>query len=153
MFVAYLRTFERMGLKAIPMRADTGPIGGSLSHEFIILANTGESEVFCHKDFLDYEAPPADINFDDRAAVQGVVDRWTARYAATSEMHDAPVFEALPEAERVSARGIEVGQRAWFGPRDASAGRGSVGEVFRRGAGADDGSQAVRSWRADRGEE
>jgi prolyl-tRNA synthetase len=117
MFVAYLRTFERMGLKAIPMRADTGPIGGSLSHEFIILANTGESEVFCHKDFLHYEAPPADINFDDRAAVQGVVDRWTARYAATSEMHDAPVFEALPEAERVSARGIEVGHIFSFGTK------------------------------------
>jgi prolyl-tRNA synthetase len=117
MFVAYLRTFERMGLKAIPMRADTGPIGGSLSHEFIILANTGESEVFCHKDFLDYEAPPADINFDDRAAVQDVVDRWTALYAATSEMHDAPAFEALPEAERVSARGIEVGHIFSFGTK------------------------------------
>lgn len=117
MFVAYLRTFERMGLKAIPMRADTGPIGGSLSHEFIILANTGESEVFCHRDFLDYEAPPADINFDDRAAVQDVVDRWTALYAATSEMHDAPAFEALPEAERVSARGIEVGHIFSFGTK------------------------------------
>ena len=57
MFVAYLRTFARMGLKAIPMVAETGPIGGNLSHEFIILASTGESEVFCHKDYLDFEVP------------------------------------------------------------------------------------------------
>src|SRR5204862_233423 len=57
MFAAYLRTFTRLGLKSIPMRADTGPIGGDLSHEFIILADTGESEVFCHKDFLDFEVP------------------------------------------------------------------------------------------------
>ena len=64
MFVAYLRTFERMGLKSIPMRADTGPIGGDLSHEFIILASTGESQVFCHKDYLDFPVPGADTDFD-----------------------------------------------------------------------------------------
>ena len=85
MFVAYLRTFARLGLKSIPMRADTGPIGGDLSHEFIILAETGESEVFCHKDYLDFEVPGADVNFDDIAAVQGIVDKWTSLYAATSE--------------------------------------------------------------------
>jgi len=61
MFVAYLRTFARMGLKAIPMRADTGPIGGNLSHEFIILASTGESEVFCHSDYLNMDVPGADV--------------------------------------------------------------------------------------------
>src|SRR5919202_1340579 len=65
MFVAYLRTFARLGLKSIPMRADTGPIGGDLSHEFIILASTGESEVFCHRDYLDFAVPPADTDFDD----------------------------------------------------------------------------------------
>src|SRR5947209_9564473 len=65
MFVAYLRTFARLGLKSIPMRADTGPIGGDLSHEFIILAQTGESEVFCHRDFLDMDVPPADVDFDN----------------------------------------------------------------------------------------
>jgi prolyl-tRNA synthetase len=70
MFVAYLRTFARMGLKAIPMRADTGPIGGNLSHEFIILASTGESEVFCHADYLDYEIPAETTNFDDIAGLQ-----------------------------------------------------------------------------------
>src|SRR6201998_824378 len=77
MFVAYLRTFARMGLKSIPMVADTGPIGGNLSHEFIILAQTGESEVFCHRDYLDFEVPGADVDFDDVAGLQKIVDRWT----------------------------------------------------------------------------
>jgi prolyl-tRNA synthetase len=117
MFTAYLRTFARMGLKAIPMRADTGPIGGNLSHEFIILASTGESEVFCHKDFLQFDTPAADIDFDDSRAMAAVVDKWTSRYAATSEMHDAAAFEALAEGERVSARGIEVGHIFYFGTK------------------------------------
>src|SRR5499433_3125409 len=64
MFVAYLRTFARMGLKAIPMAAETGPIGGDLSHEFIILADTGESRVFCHADLVETRAPAADVNFE-----------------------------------------------------------------------------------------
>jgi prolyl-tRNA synthetase len=115
MFTAYLRTFARMGLKAIPMRADTGPIGGKLSHEFIILASTGESEVFCHKDFLDLAPPADDVDFDSRTIMQGVFDTWTAKYAATSEMHDESAYEAMPEAERVSARGIEVGHIFYFG--------------------------------------
>src|SRR6476620_10788291 len=72
MFIAYLRTFARMGLKAIPMVADTGPIGGNLSHEFIILAETGESEVYCHRDYLGFDPPPADVNFDDGGALQGI---------------------------------------------------------------------------------
>ncbi len=117
MFTAYLRTFARMGLKAIPMRADTGPIGGNLSHEFIILASTGESEVFCHKDFLELDAPAQNIDFDSRDAMQGVFDSWTAKYAATSEMHDAAAYEAMPEADRVSARGIEVGHIFNFGTK------------------------------------
>src|ERR1700729_2056642 len=61
MFVAYLRTFARMGLRSIPMVAESGPIGGNLSHEFIILADTGESEVFCHKDYLNFEVPGPDV--------------------------------------------------------------------------------------------
>ena len=117
MFTAYLRTFARLGLKAIPMRADTGPIGGDLSHEFIVLASTGESQVFCHKDFLDFEVPPASIDFDDARTMQGVFDKWTSRYAATEEMHDAAKFEGLPEAARVSARGIEVGHIFYFGTK------------------------------------
>ena len=117
MFTAYLRTFARLGLKAIPMRADTGPIGGDLSHEFIVLASTGESQVFCHKEFLDLEVPPETIDFDDAAVMQGVFDKWTSRYAATEEMHDAAKFEGLPEGERVSARGIEVGHIFYFGTK------------------------------------
>jgi prolyl-tRNA synthetase len=117
MFVAYLRTFARMGLKAIPMRADTGPIGGNLSHEFIILASTGESEVFSHADYLDYEIPSEDTNFDDIQGLQGIVDKWTSLYAATSEMHDEAAFNAVPEDKKMSARGIEVGHIFYFGTK------------------------------------
>jgi prolyl-tRNA synthetase len=117
MFVAYLRTFARMGLKAIPMVAETGPIGGNLSHEFIILASTGESEVFCHRDYLNFTVPGEDIDFDDVAGLQSTVDHWTSLYAATSEKHDAAAFDALPEASRVSARGIEVGHIFYFGTK------------------------------------
>ncbi len=117
MFVAYLRTFARMGLKAIPMVAETGPIGGNLSHEFIILASTGESEVFCHRDYLDFPVPSEAVDFDDIAGLQATVDQWTSLYAATSEKHDAAAFEALPDASRVSARGIEVGHIFYFGTK------------------------------------
>jgi prolyl-tRNA synthetase len=117
MFVAYLRTFARLGLKSIPMRADTGPIGGDLSHEFIILAQTGESEVFCHRNFLDMDVPAADVDFENAEALQAIVDSWTTSYAATSEMHDAAAFAAVPEADQVSARGIEVGHIFYFGTK------------------------------------
>jgi prolyl-tRNA synthetase len=108
MFVAYLRTFERLGLKSIPMRAESGPIGGNLSHEFIILAQTGESEVFCHKDYLDLAVPGEDVDFDNVAGLQQIVDKWTSRYAATSDMHDAEAFARITPDNQVSARGIEV---------------------------------------------
>jgi prolyl-tRNA synthetase len=117
MFVAYLRTFARLGLKSIPMRAESGPIGGNLSHEFIILAQTGESEVFCHKDYLDMSVPPADVNFDDIAGLQGIVDKWTSQYAATSDMHDAAAFAKVAADKQVSARGIEVGHIFYFGTK------------------------------------
>jgi prolyl-tRNA synthetase len=117
MFVAYLRTFARMGLRAIPMVADTGPIGGNLSHEFIILASTGESEVFCHRDYLDFPIPEAEVDFDDVAVIQGIVDTWTSRYAATSEKHDVAAFDVLPDDVRLSARGIEVGHIFYFGTK------------------------------------
>jgi len=117
MFVAYLRTFARMGLKAIPMVAETGPIGGNLSHEFIILAATGESEVFCHKDYLDFAVPDANVNFDDIAGLQGIVDKWTSLYAATSEKHESAAFAKLPADKQVSARGIEVGHIFYFGTK------------------------------------
>ncbi len=118
MFVAYLRTFARMGLKAIPMRADTGPIGGDMSHEFIILAETGESEVFCHQELLDYDILGENVDFQSAANIQGYVDRWTSLYAATDEMHDADRFaKEVPEDKQVSARGIEVGHIFFFGDK------------------------------------
>ncbi|MBX9843920.1 MAG: proline--tRNA ligase [Xanthobacteraceae bacterium] len=117
MFVAYLRTFARLGLKSIPMVADTGPIGGNLSHEFIILASTGESEVYCHKDYLDFPVPGADVNFDDIAGLQSTVDNWTSLYAATSEKHDPAAFGQIPAGKQVSARGIEVGHIFYFGTK------------------------------------
>ncbi len=115
MFVAYLRTFARMGLKAIPMRADTGPIGGDLSHEFIILAETGESAVFCHKGLIDKDILSRTIDYS--SDLQGIVNEWTSLYAATDEMHDVKAFEALSEGERLAARGIEVGHIFYFGTK------------------------------------
>lgn len=134
MFVAYLRTFARLGLKSIPMRAESGPIGGNLSHEFIILASTGESEVFCHKDYLAMDVPAADVNFDDKAGLQYIVDQWTGKYAATSDMHDAAAFGKVPADSQVSARGIEVGHIFYFGtkysePMKAVVSTGAGGDV------------------------
>ena len=115
MFVAYLNTFARMGLKAVPMRADTGPIGGDLSHEFIVLAETGESAVFCHKDLVEMAAPGPDVDW--YGDLQPLVNERTALYAATEEMHDAAAFDAIPEGDRLSARGIEVGHIFSFGTK------------------------------------
>jgi prolyl-tRNA synthetase len=116
MFVAYLRTFARMGLKSIPMAAETGPIGGDLSHEFIILAETGESRVFCHRDLLEGAIPPPDTDFD--ADLTPIVAAWTSRYAATDDKHDEERFRAeVPPDKRVSARGIEVGHIFFFGTK------------------------------------
>ncbi len=120
MFAAYLRTFDRMGLKAIPMAADTGPIGGDMSHEFLILAETGESEVFCHRTLLDLPAPPDGLDYD--SDLSAIVDERTALYAATDEMHDQSAFEAqVAEADRISARGIEVGHIFFFGTKYSEA--------------------------------
>ena len=115
MFCAYLNAFDRMGLTAIPMRADTGPIGGDLSHEFIILADTGESAVFCDRELLALGAPGLDLDFN--SDLVPVVEQRTRYYAATEEMHDAAAFDALPEDRRVSARGIEVGHIFYFGTK------------------------------------
>jgi len=114
MFVAYLRSFRRMGLKALPMAADTGPIGGDLSHEFIILADTGESEVFCHADILDLPVPEADYDGN----LDAVIDSFTQFYARTDELHDADKFAAdVPSDKQVTARGIEVGHIFYFGTK------------------------------------
>jgi prolyl-tRNA synthetase len=116
MFVAYLRTFARMGLKAIPMRADTGPIGGDLSHEFIILADTGESGVHVHADFIDMDWREFDSVGSEASALQQVVDHYTGIYAATDEVHD-PHAAARYGDKIVSRRGIEVGQIFYFGDK------------------------------------
>jgi prolyl-tRNA synthetase len=116
MFVAYLRTFARMGLNAIPMRAETGPIGGDLSHEFIILAETGESGVYINKDVLDLPIPGEDIDYDGDLAP--IIKQWTSLYAATSDVHDAARFEReVPPEKRLHTRGIEVGQVFYFGTK------------------------------------
>jgi prolyl-tRNA synthetase len=113
MFVAYLRTYARMGLKAIPMAAETGPIGGDLSHEFIILAETGESAVFCDKALLDLPIPEV-VDYD--SDLQDVVDAWTAHYAATDEKHD-PAACPISGDRLIAARGIEVGHIFYFGTK------------------------------------
>ena len=124
MFCAYLNLFERMGLKGIPMRADTGPIGGDLSHEFIILAETGESAVFCDRTLLDMPAPGLDIDFE--SDLTGEVEKRTQHYAATEEMHDEAAFAALPEDRQISARGIEVGHIFYFGTKYSEPMKASV---------------------------
>ena len=116
MYVAYLRAFSRMGLKTIPMRAETGPIGGDLSHEFIVLADTGESEVFCHRDLIDMPVPAETVDFD--SDLSSIVQQRTELYAATSDVHDQARYEReVPEDKRVNARGIEVGQVFYFGDK------------------------------------
>jgi prolyl-tRNA synthetase len=118
MFAAYLRTYYRMGLTAVPMRADTGPIGGDLSHEFIVLASTGETQVYCHGDLLDKPTPPRDLDFNNEAALEEIFEDWTSLYSATEEMFDIGAFEtAVPQDKRLSARGIEVGQIFYFGTK------------------------------------
>jgi prolyl-tRNA synthetase len=118
MFVSYLRTFARLGLKAVPMRAETGPIGGDDSHEFLILAETGESGVFFDKDFFDMDWSAFDIDYDDVGAVARVVNDFTSKYAATDEKHDVAEFEKrVPAERRLSGRGIEVGHIFFFGTK------------------------------------
>ena len=120
MFVAYLRTFARMGLKAIPMRAETGPIGGDLSHEFIVLAETGESGVYCDRDVLDLPVPGEDVDYD--GDLTPIIKQWTSVYAATEDVHEPARYESeVPEANRVQTRGIEVGQIFYFGTKYSEA--------------------------------
>ncbi|MBL12056.1 MAG: proline--tRNA ligase [Rhodospirillaceae bacterium] len=114
MFVCYLRIFNRMGLKAIPMTAESGPIGGDMSHEFLILADTGESQVFCDRAILDYSISDSSIEY--KSDLQPTVDKWTSLYAATDEKHDKSQENILGE-KLISARGIEVGHIFYFGKK------------------------------------
>jgi len=117
MFVSYLKTFARMGLTAIPMEADTGPIGGDMSHEFIILAETGESGVYFHKDWLKTDLL-ADIDYD--ADLQPFVDRFTSIYARADEKHD-PANCPVADDDLMTMRGIEIGHIFYFGTKYSAA--------------------------------
>jgi len=116
-FIAYLKTYERLGLKAIPMAADTGPIGGDMSHEFLILAETGESEIACHRDYLEMDWAGSEISYDDD--LQPIIDGFTSKYAATDEKRDEAAEAALGDDLR-TARGIEVGHIFFFGTKYSS---------------------------------
>ena len=138
MFVAYLRTFARMGLKAIPMRAETGPIGGDLSHEFIVLAETGESGVYCDSDVLDLPVPGEDVDYD--GDLTPIIKQWTSVYAATEDVHDAARFEReVPADKHVHTRGIEVGQIFYFGTKYSDAMKAMVA--------GPDGAERADPWR------
>ncbi|MBW4975733.1 proline--tRNA ligase [Roseovarius mucosus] len=115
--VSYLRTYERMGLQAIPMRADSGPIGGDDTHEFLVLADTGESEVFYDSAITDLRLGGRVVDYASRAECEAIVTEWTTPYARTDETHDAALYEAIPEARRRASRGIEVGQIFYFGTK------------------------------------
>ncbi len=119
--VSYLRSYERMGLQAIPMRADGGPIGGDYTHEFLVLAETGESEVFYDSEITDLTFGERAIDYDNHAQCQAVLEEFTSRYARTDETHDEAIFAEVPEARRRVARGIEVGQIFYFGTKYSEA--------------------------------
>ena len=115
MFYAYLKTFERLGLKAIPLAADTGPIGGDLSHEFIILAETGESQIYTSKKILDLKI--SNFGNDDKS-LKGMVKSYTEIYSATDEKFDQSEFDKLVKKEdQLVTRGIEVGHIFYFGDK------------------------------------
>ncbi|MAQ83136.1 MAG: proline--tRNA ligase [Maritimibacter sp.] len=119
--VSYLRTYERMGLQAIPMRADSGPIGGDDTHEFLVLAETGESEVFYDSEITDLKFGDREIDYDSVQQCQSVLEEFTSRYARTDETHDPAIFDQIPEDRRRVARGIEVGQIFYFGTKYSEA--------------------------------
>ena len=124
--VSYLRTYERMGLQAIPMRADSGPIGGDDTHEFLVLAETGESEVFYDSAVTDLTFGDRDIDYDNVEQCAAVMQEFTTKYARTDETHDEALFNQVPEDRRMTARGIEVGQIFYFGTKYSEAMKATV---------------------------
>ncbi len=115
MFYAYLKTFQRLGLKAIPLAADTGPIGGDLSHEFIILAETGESQIYTSKKILD-------VNIDNfsnsKESLESMVKSYTEIYSATDEKFNQSEFDSrVKKEDQLITRGIEVGHIFYFGDK------------------------------------
>ncbi len=119
--VSYLRTYERMGLQAIPMRADSGPIGGEDTHEFLVLADTGESEVFYDSAITNLTLGDREIDYSDWDQCALIAKEWTTPYARTDETHDEALFNQVPEARRKVSRGIEVGQIFYFGTKYSEA--------------------------------
>jgi prolyl-tRNA synthetase len=115
MMLAYMRTFQRLGLRAIPMAADTGPIGGDLSHEFIILAPTGESQVFYDSDFEEIDWVGADFDYGSAVDLDRFFGQMTSMYAAADEKHDAKEWAMVADRRRREGRGIEVGHIFYFG--------------------------------------
>jgi len=134
MMLAYLRTFQRMGVRAVPMVADTGPIGGELSHEFLILAPTGESGVFYDATLEEQDWLAEEVDTDDKASLESFFTRMTSFYAATDEKHSDAAWSEVPVERRREGRGIEVGHIFYFGKKytqsmDASV-NGADGGTF-----------------------
>jgi prolyl-tRNA synthetase len=119
--LAYLRTFQRLGIQAVPMKAASGPIGGDLSHEFIVLAPTGESEVFYDAAYEQFDWNQADLRYGDEAGLQSLFDRVNSTYAATDETHDTAKWESVPTDKQRTGRGIEVGHIFYFGDKYSAA--------------------------------
>jgi prolyl-tRNA synthetase len=119
--LAYLRTFQRMGIRAVPMKAASGPIGGDLSHEFIVLAPTGESEVFYDASFEDIDWNRAGLGYDDAKGLTALFDQVSSTYAATDETHDKDRWADIPEQRQRTGRGIEVGHIFYFGDKYSKA--------------------------------
>ncbi|MCF3947069.1 proline--tRNA ligase [Acidiphilium sp. AL] len=121
MLLAYMRTFRRLGVRAIPMRADTGPIGGDLSHEFHILAPNGESGVFYDNAFETIGLGDDTLSYDNQADLNAFFEQMTSLYAATDEKHDTEAWNNVPAQSRREGRGIEVGQIFYFGTKYSEA--------------------------------
>jgi prolyl-tRNA synthetase len=118
--LAYLRTFQRLGIRAVPMKAASGPIGGDLSHEFIVLAPTGESEVFYDAAYEQFDWQQSGLRYGDEAGLQALFDRVNSTYAATDETHDVARWEVVPKDQQRTGRGIEVGHIFYFGDKYSS---------------------------------
>ena len=120
MMLSYLRTFARLGVRAVPMAADTGPIGGDLSHEFHILAPTGESQVFYDAAVEDVSVGLDDVDHTDPAALERMFTAVTSPYAATDEKHDAAAWDRVPQERRREGGGSRSARSSTSAPSTAS---------------------------------
>ena len=119
--LAYLRTFQRLGIRAVPMKAASGPIGGDLSHEFIVLAPTGESEVFYDAAFEEFDWAQSDLSYDDYAGLEKLFEQVSSTYSATDETHDEARWAEVASDRQRTGRGIEVGHIFYFGDKYSKA--------------------------------